>query len=209
MDSTLNGLILGEALLNDAVAIVLCSSIENYAKVSQSDGDFEIDALLLTVVKFFTIVFGSIGLGALVAALTAILTKFTKISEYSLLESSLFALMSYCSYLMAEVCEMSGIVSVLFCGIFQAHYTYHNLSAESQTRTKQFFEMLNFLAENFIFSYLGVSMFTFDKHIFSVSFIVGAFVAIAVARAANIYPLSLVVNCGRREKIPLNVSDRF
>jgi len=34
VDSTLNGLILGESLLNDAVALVLCASIEEYSKLS-------------------------------------------------------------------------------------------------------------------------------------------------------------------------------
>ena len=100
---------------------------------------------------------------------------------------------------------MSGIVSVLFCGIFQAHYTYRNLSVQSQQRTRQLFETLNFLSENFIFSYLGVSMFTFGHHYFSVIFILGGFVAIAAARAMHIYPLSFLLNLGRAQKIPYKV----
>eukprot|EP00095_Tigriopus_kingsejongensis_P007072 maker-scaffold912_size81766-snap-gene-0.17 protein:Tk07072 transcript:maker-scaffold912_size81766-snap-gene-0.17-mRNA-1 annotation:"sodium hydrogen exchanger 7 isoform x2" len=203
VDPMLNGLVLGESLLNDAVAIVLCSAIEEYAKVSLNGGDlFEVNALILTLIKFVTIVFGSIGLGAFIGCLTAVMTKFTRLKDFPLLETSLFTLMSYSSYLFAEICEMSGIVAVLFCGIFQAHYTFHNLSGESQLRTRQFFGTLNFLAENFIFSYLGVSMFTFTKHHFNIFFIVGAFVAIGIARACNIYPLAFLLNIGRTQKIP-------
>lgn len=44
-------------------------------------------------------------------------------------------------------------------------------------RTKQMFELLNFLAENFIFSYIGVSMFTFPKHHFAPWFILAGFVS--------------------------------
>lgn len=73
-----------------------------------------------------------------------------------------------------------GVVAVLFCGICQAHYTYNNLSDDTRLRTKQMFELLNFLAENFIFSYIGVSMFTFPKHHFDPLFILTGFVSLFI-----------------------------
>jgi len=206
VDPMINSLVLGESLLNDAVAIVLCRAIEDYSALylKGNPDTFEVEAFFRTIANFFVIFFGSIGLGALIGVLTSLLTKFTRIRDYQLLETSLFFLMSYSSYLLAEICEMSGIVSVLFCGIFQAHYTFHNLSLESKLRTQQLFEVLHFLLENFIFSYIGVSMFTFSNHRFQFAFIFAAFFAIAIARAANIYPLSFLLNLGRKNKIPPN-----
>ncbi|KAG6452419.1 hypothetical protein O3G_MSEX007622 [Manduca sexta] len=132
------------------------------------------------------------------------MTKFTHVREWPLLESALFVLMSYAAFLIAEVFELTGVVAVLFCGICQAHYTYNNLSSDSRNRTKQLFELLNFLAENFIFTYIGVSMFTFPKHHFDPWFIIAGFITSTLGRAVNIYPLSFLLNLGRKPPIPMN-----
>uniref|UniRef100_A0A8C9GC57 Cation/H+ exchanger transmembrane domain-containing protein n=1 Tax=Piliocolobus tephrosceles TaxID=591936 RepID=A0A8C9GC57_9PRIM len=87
---------------------------------------------------------------------------------------------------------------------FTAHYTYNNLLVESRSQTKQLFEVLHFLAENFIFFFMVLVLFTFQKHIFSPIFIIGAFVAVFLGRAAHINPLSLFLNLGRRHKIGWN-----
>lgn len=94
-----------------------------------------------------------------------------------------------------------GIVAILFCGITQSHYTYINLSQESRRRTKEIFELLNFLAENFVFSYMGLSLFTFRNHQWVPGFVVISFVAIFAGRVMNIYILSFFLNLGRTEKI--------
>lgn len=63
---------------------------------------------------------------------------------------------------------------------------------------------MNFLAENVIFCYMGLAFFTFQDHVFNALFILGAFLAIVAARACNIYPLSFLLNLGRRQRIPRN-----
>ncbi len=50
------------------------------------------------------------------------------------------------------------------------------------------------------------SFLTFFSHVrFDPSFVSGAFVAIILGRALNVYPLSFVLNLGRKSKIGLNV----
>ncbi|XP_068140838.1 sodium/hydrogen exchanger 6 isoform X1 [Drosophila tropicalis] len=204
VDVNLYALVLGESVLNDAVAIVLSGAIQNYGEHYSNTGEFETTAFLRSMSDFFSIFFLSLLIGAAMGCFTALLTKFTRVRDFPLLESALFVLMSYSTFLLAEATELTGVVAVLFCGICQAHYTYNNLSEDSRQRTKQIFELLNFLAENFIFSYIGVSMFTFPKHHFDAGFIITAFICAALGRAVNVYPLSWLLNIKRKPKISTN-----
>ncbi|XP_019523332.1 PREDICTED: sodium/hydrogen exchanger 6 isoform X1 [Hipposideros armiger] len=204
VDVELYALLFGESVLNDAVAIVLSSSIVAYQPAGDNSHTFDVTAMFKSIGIFLGIFSGSFAMGAATGVVTALVTKFTKLREFQLLETGLFFLMSWSTFLLAEAWGFTGVVAVLFCGITQAHYTYNNLSTESQHRTKQLFELLNFLAENFIFSYMGLTLFTFQNHVFNPTFIVGAFIAIFLGRAANIYPLSLLLNLGRRSKIGSN-----
>uniref|UniRef100_A0A8C0LH11 Sodium/hydrogen exchanger n=1 Tax=Canis lupus dingo TaxID=286419 RepID=A0A8C0LH11_CANLU len=204
VDVELYALLFGESVLNDAVAIVLSSSIVAYQPAGDNSHTFDVTAMFKSIGIFLGIFSGSFAMGAATGVVTSYVTKFTKLREFQLLETGLFFLMSWSTFLLAEAWGFTGVVAVLFCGITQAHYTYNNLSTESQHRTKQLFELLNFLAENFIFSYMGLTLFTFQNHVFNPTFVVGAFIAIFLGRAANIYPLSLLLNLGRRSKIGSN-----
>ncbi|XP_003740917.1 sodium/hydrogen exchanger 6 [Galendromus occidentalis] len=203
VDVNLYALVFGESILNDAVAIGLVSAITSYEDVSNKATEFELAAALKAFSNFFYIFACSFLIGSSTGCVTALITKFTKLCDFPLLESCLFLLMSYSSFLVAEALELTGIVAVLFCGICQAHYTYNNLSVESRQRTKQLFELMNFVAENFIFSYIGVSMFTYKKHHWDLFFIVAAFISIAAGRAMLVYPLTFLLNLGRTNKIPM------
>uniref|UniRef100_A0AAY4EFV4 Sodium/hydrogen exchanger n=1 Tax=Denticeps clupeoides TaxID=299321 RepID=A0AAY4EFV4_9TELE len=225
-DVDLYALLFGESVMNDAVAIVLSSSIVAYQPSGANTHTFDAAAFFKSVGIFLGIFSGSFAMGAVTGVVTSLsdckanhVTKFTKLHCFPLLETALFFLMSWSTFLLAEACGFTGVVAVLFCGITQAHYTYNNLSEESTKRTKQLFEVLHFLAENFIFSYMGLALFTFQNHIFSPIFIIGAFVsfasflpelhlgaqiAIFIGRASNIYPLSFLLNLGRRHKISGN-----
>ncbi|XP_036614013.1 sodium/hydrogen exchanger 9 isoform X2 [Trichosurus vulpecula] len=203
VDTDLYTLLFGESVLNDAVAIVLTYSISIYSPKDNPNA-FDAAAFFQSVGNFLGIFAGSFAMGSAYAVVTALLTKFTKLCEFPMLETGLFFLLSWSAFLSAEAAGLTGIVAVLFCGVTQAHYTYNNLSSDSKMRTKQLFEFMNFLAENVIFCYMGLALFTFQNHIFNALFILGAFLAIFIARACNIYPLSFILNLGRKQKIPWN-----
>ncbi|XP_051839289.1 sodium/hydrogen exchanger 9 [Antechinus flavipes] len=203
VDTDLYTLLFGESVLNDAVAIVLTYSISIYSP-KDNPNTFDAAAFFQSVGNFLGIFAGSFAMGSAYAVVTALLTKFTKLCEFPMLETGLFFLLSWSAFLSAEAAGLTGIVAVLFCGVTQAHYTYNNLSSDSKMRTKQLFEFMNFLAENVIFCYMGLALFTFQNHIFNALFILGAFLATFIARACNIYPLSFILNLGRKQKIPWN-----
>ena len=128
-------LIFGESILNDVVSIILAQQIEKYARPSSEDFNL---VQFFRALGNFTMVFSeSLLFGCIMGFFNAILTKFTHIRQHHNLETALFILISYSTFLAAEAIGASGIVAVLFCGICQAHYTYQNLSKESQIQTKQ------------------------------------------------------------------------
>ncbi|XP_015237211.1 PREDICTED: sodium/hydrogen exchanger 9-like, partial [Cyprinodon variegatus] len=204
VDTDLHALLFGESVLNDAVAIVLTHAISSYDQLGRGN-IFDPPAFLRSVGFFLGVLIGSFLLGFIFTVITALLTKFTRLHENPLLETSVLFLLSWSSFLSAEACGLSGIVAVLFCGLSQAKYTTLNLSHEGRTRTKQLFEVLNFLGEIFIFGYMGYIWFTFRHHAFRALFISGAFLSIFISRACNIYPLSFLINLGRRNKISRNI----
>ncbi len=87
-----------------------------------------------------------------------------------------------------------GIVSLLFCGITLKHYAYYNMSRRTQLTTKYMFSALAQLSENFIFIYLGLTLFTETTLYFKPLFILIAIIGICAARWCAVFPLSRAIN---------------
>ncbi|CAD6219854.1 unnamed protein product [Miscanthus lutarioriparius] len=121
------------------------------------------------------------------------------------LECCLFVLFPYFSYMLAEGLGLSGIVSILFTGMVMKHYTYSNLSDNSQRFVSAFFHLLSSLAETFVFIYMGFDI-AMEEHSWShVGFIFFSIIFIVVARAANVFSCAYLVNMSRPQhrRIPL------
>jgi len=82
---------------------VCCSAIDEGDRGEESVGK-----VFGTIGMFLGIFIGSFVMGMVVGSVNALITKFTKIKEFPLLESTLLLLMSYTSYLIAEALSLSG-----------------------------------------------------------------------------------------------------
>lgn len=94
----------------------------------------------------------------------------------------------------SETNVLIGIVSLLFCGITLKHYAYYNMSRRTQLTTKFIFQITAQLSENFIFIYLGLTLFTETDLVYKPLFIIVTVVGICAARWLSVFPLSKAIN---------------
>ncbi|KAI0698198.1 sodium/hydrogen exchanger [Cerioporus squamosus] len=199
VDPKLYTVIFGESLLNDAVSIVM------YETLSQFHGsDFSVSHLFHGTGIFLLSFGSSMVLGVVFGLAMSLILKHSSLSLYPSIETCLVSLCAYMCYFFSNGLSMSGIVSLLFCGITLKHYAYHTMSRRTQRATKYIFSTLAQLSENFIFIYLGLSLFTSPPSSAKVTsyfkplFIIVTTVAVVFTRYAAVFPLSEMINLFHR-----------
>ncbi|CAB4275561.1 unnamed protein product [Prunus armeniaca] len=226
-DMNLYALVFGESVLNDAMAISLYRTMSLVRSHASSGQNF-----FMVIVRFLETFVGSMSAGVGVGFTSALISFFinnscTMFPLKKLLlwnnmvvslsfQSSEPGMLSFCplsiflhyllsSYMLAEGLGLSGIVSILFTGIVMKHYTYSNLSENSQRFVSSFFHLISSLAETFVFIYMGFDI-AMEQHSWShVGFIFFSIIFIGVARAANVFSCAYLVNLVRpaHRQIPL------
>ncbi|KAJ3066450.1 Sodium/hydrogen exchanger 8 [Podochytrium sp. JEL0797] len=207
VDRRLYMLIFGESALNDAVAIILYRFFTGLADPKMKLG---IGPFITSVFASAAVFIGSFLLGITVALIFAKITKHFKMEEGSVYEMTMLIVFAYISYLLADVMELTGIISIFFCGIAMAHYAAGNLSEEARRASKVTLRLLAFMCETFIFLYLGLGLLSFgSKAVYDPLMISFAVMAILVSRTHVFIILGIKNLLIRHQKdnatpIPLN-----
>ncbi|KAF3769884.1 hypothetical protein M406DRAFT_227332, partial [Cryphonectria parasitica EP155] len=192
VDPKLYTIIFGESILNDAIAIVIFEAAQkSKTGAAHMSG---IASLFFGIGTFLFDFFGSLAIGVAVGIAAALSLKYTYVRRYPKIESCLIVLIAYSTYFFSQAIKMSGIVSLLFCGITLKHYAYFNMSRRTQLTTKYIFQVLAQLSENFIFIYLGLSLFTGDGLEYKPLFTIVTVLAVCAARWVAVFPLSRAIN---------------
>ncbi|KAG8090476.1 hypothetical protein GUJ93_ZPchr0011g27032 [Zizania palustris] len=201
----LYSLVFGEGVVNDATSVVLFNAIQNFDLPNFSSIKF------LQFIGNFLYLFGTstfLGVGA--GLLSAYIIKKLYFGRHSTdREVSIMMLMAYLSYMLAELLDLSGILTVFFCGIVMSHYTWHNVTESSRVTTKHAFATLSFISETFLFLYVGMDALDIEKWkivgetyspMKSIALSSTILLLVLVSRAAFVFPLSLLANLTKKNQ---------
>ncbi|ACI65746.1 predicted protein, partial [Phaeodactylum tricornutum CCAP 1055/1] len=187
VDPQLFYLVYGESVLNDAVGLVLFSAFAHFVvrdngagKVALGMGEFCLEFALDAV--------GSPLLGTACGCGAALLFKWVDLRRTRLLELSIYVLIMYVPFLLANLLQLSGIVTILFTGMTAQAYAAPNLSPATAATADVLFRLAAHLAETAIFLELGLSVFGLHGS-FHGRFLLWTILACLLARAANVYPI--------------------
>jgi len=199
----LNAILFGEGIINDAVSILLFRTIKTFfVDRKGADGEsasFSFNIFLSIGGEFIYLSFFSLLIGISLALVLSLVFKNIKdFAEKPKLETSLILLFSYASYLVAEGLHLSGIISLFSCGLVMSHYTIQNISEDSQKGTTLVFDAFGYLAENFVFIYLGITIVNFDYSEFNIIFTILMIMSVFIARFLAIFlppALFYIIRC--------------
>ena len=192
VDPKLFYLVFGESVLNDAVSLVLFNAFQDFVVRDNGAGKVAVG-----MSEFFLgFLYDSIGspvLGIFFGLATAWMFKHIDFRSTRLLELSLFILIMYVPFLLAQLLALSGIVTILFSGLAAKAYVVPNLSVATAEHADVLIRLASHLAETAIFLELGLSVSGLTGSI-HVAFIVWTIVVSLIARAANVYPITYLYN---------------
>lgn len=94
------------------------------------------EPIILSVLASLGVFIGSFIVGVVLGLIFAKITKHVKMNDSPIYETTMLFVFAYTSYLLADVLSLAGIISVFFCGITMAHYSYDNLDKETAVSLK-------------------------------------------------------------------------
>ena len=192
-------LVMGECVLNDAVAIALSISVENFKENHNPNDDILLHMeLLYGFGTFCFLFFFSLFLGLVCGILASYVFKVLDFNKIAWIEIGLFILASYFPYILAEGLECSGLLAILMNAIIMRNYCFHSLSPVAGISIEFLIEMACNISENFVFAYLGISVALMIEDSIPVLILIGL-VALNVSRFLSIGITMLIINIFRKD----------
>ncbi|XP_032934460.1 sodium/hydrogen exchanger 3 isoform X1 [Catharus ustulatus] len=195
-------IVFGESLLNDAVTVVLYNVFDSFVGIG-AENVTGIECLK-GIVSFFVVSLGGTLVGIFFAFLLSLVSRFTK--HVRIIEPGFVFVISYLSYLTAEMLSLSAILAITFCGICCQKYVKANISEQSSTTVRYTMKMLASGAETIIFMFLGISAVDPKIWRWNTAFILLTLVFISVYRVIGVIIQTWILN--RYRTVQLEIIDQ-
>ena len=122
-------------------------------------------------------------------------------------ETLLVLVIGYVAYLTADALNLSGIISLFCCGFTLAHYGYYNLSKQGRRGSIAISETLSYLAEAFLYTYLGLTLFAVEPSNVNIRFTAYMLGVMLACRAAAVFLPLLLILPFKRCRIDLRLNE--
>jgi len=190
-------MVFGESVLNDAVAIVLSRTLLSFNKPGTEVNQESINA----AVQSFCIIFGgSLLIGAFFGIASSLVFKAMDMRHHAdlvFMQCALSFVFPWSAYYMSEALELSGIVTILFCGMIMAVYTRYNFHEDARKLSAGAYKSVAVVAETYVFVYLGMAVFTFPIFQATTTHLIVVATGACFVGRLHIYVGSWLFNCAR------------
>lgn len=194
--SRLNVLMNTEAAFNDATAIVVFSIVLSSISLPN----------LPLLPAFFNFIYSIAGGGLVGFGVAFLARRVHSVLDDRIAELVLTISAVYGSYVFATGIGASGLISVAVVGLYFGNVTMQSkVSPGTKDTIVTFWEVAAFVGNSVAFLLIGfeVNLFSFAA---SILFILSAYIAVTLARAASVYPILAIFN-QVGEKLPISWSN--
>ena len=152
---------------------------------------------------FFYLSLVSALIGLIGGLLSGLMTKYFRfLTRNSVHETFLLISIAFLTYYIADLFEMSGIISIIVTSVMQAQYSWYNLSPQGKSVSAVTYQTLSYFAEALIFSYIGLGVFRAPAEDWSFSFIGMELLLIVFARIVSVLSVQYTfVLCGAERSL--------
>ena len=123
------------------------------------------------------------------------------------LSSRIFIIYSLTGYIIADLCEISGVICILVCAIISGYYGIHNLTPEAQTSANHTFQFIGEASEGLVFCYLGVTANSYDLFSVPFGYLFALFFSAVAARFVGTFGLCYFVSLVSNGKFYIGVKN--
>ena len=184
----LHSILFGESASNDAIAILLLASLNNVKIDEITTG-----SIFKFIGEFIYNCVTSTLLGILFGGISAYLTKrFRSLRDWPSRETAMLLYLAWIGYVIAEICDISGVICILVCAIVSGHYAMYNLSPPARIVSHNFFHFVGDASEALVFAYLGLTAYSYDLFHVPPGFLFAMLFSTMVARFCGTIVLSLL-----------------